>query len=229
MGATLGKVATSISTTDKSHRLWERGQLVVLLSRTQRARDLIFVGNKDDTLLAIQQLLLTVSQHDEFTQHVLRVLTTGQHQAMAELTNIDQRLHHLMPCSAPLPPGGSGCCHALISTKDLTTTYIGQTSRYLGSRLQEHNSGWGGLQSSDETKRPWAILAFVVGFDGSRETMLQFEFHWKEARQLQFNAQGSISPHEVAMAGRRLLTSGVFSSIELRFVLHATVQQVRAE
>lgn len=46
MGDTLLKMATEIFRSDPNFCMWDKGQLVVILSRTKRARDSIFVGNK---------------------------------------------------------------------------------------------------------------------------------------------------------------------------------------
>ena len=57
MGDTLNQMATSISTKDCNFELWDKGQLVVILSRTKFAKDSIFVGSKEETLTAFRQLL----------------------------------------------------------------------------------------------------------------------------------------------------------------------------
>ena len=56
MGYTLPKIATQISCTNSIWRLWDKAQIVVLLSRTKRAIHIIFVGSKDATVQAIIDL-----------------------------------------------------------------------------------------------------------------------------------------------------------------------------
>ena len=56
-GDTLNKMATSISMNNSNFELWDKGQLVVILSRTKHAKDSIFVGPKEETLSAFKQLL----------------------------------------------------------------------------------------------------------------------------------------------------------------------------
>ena len=46
MGDTLGSVATSISLNNNKFILWDKGQLIVIISRTKHAKDTIFVGIK---------------------------------------------------------------------------------------------------------------------------------------------------------------------------------------
>ena len=52
MGDTLPYIATTISQSDSNFHLWDKGQLVVILSRTKIAKNSIFVGSKTDTLNA---------------------------------------------------------------------------------------------------------------------------------------------------------------------------------
>ena len=41
--------------------------------------------------------------------------------------------------------------------------------------LDQHNRGHGGKQTSDQELRPWALVAYVAGFDGD------FEIRWQLA------------------------------------------------
>ena len=62
MGDTLQYMATQISSNDSNFHLWDKGQLVVILSRTKLARNSTFVGAKNDTLNALTELLLKKTQ-----------------------------------------------------------------------------------------------------------------------------------------------------------------------
>ena len=58
MGDTLADVATSISLNDCNYTLWDKGQLLVIISQTRLAKDTIFVGDKEailDVLVALFQ------------------------------------------------------------------------------------------------------------------------------------------------------------------------------
>ena len=72
MGHTLTKLATQLG---KENSLWERGMVVVLISRVHAAEDLIFVGNKKDNIDALIQGLCNQNQYDEYMDHVVSVLT----------------------------------------------------------------------------------------------------------------------------------------------------------
>ena len=75
MGDTLNQMATSISTNDSNFELWDKGQLVVILSRTKFAKDSIFVGPKEETLTAFKQLLLKRNQWTDYIEDVLNIVT----------------------------------------------------------------------------------------------------------------------------------------------------------
>ena len=56
MGDTLPSIATTISKTDSNFHLWDKGQLLVIISRTKKAEDTIFVGDKENTLDALETI-----------------------------------------------------------------------------------------------------------------------------------------------------------------------------
>ena len=47
MGDTLDVVVTSISLNDRNYYLWDKGQLLVIISQTRLSKDTIFVGDKE--------------------------------------------------------------------------------------------------------------------------------------------------------------------------------------
>lgn len=70
MGDTLIKMATEISKTNKEYKMWDKGQLVVLLSRTKKASDSIFVGDKDHTLATMKDILMKKTQWTDYMEQV---------------------------------------------------------------------------------------------------------------------------------------------------------------
>ena len=72
MGDTLLSVATTISVRDKNFFLWDKGQLIVILSRTKLAKNTIVLGQEEDTLKAFRSL---VSDHMEA---VLDIITPNR-------------------------------------------------------------------------------------------------------------------------------------------------------
>ena len=56
MGDTYNCMEISVSDTEKLFSLWDRGQLVVILSRTKIIKNTIFVGPKDETIRGLKLL-----------------------------------------------------------------------------------------------------------------------------------------------------------------------------
>ena len=79
-------------------------------------------------------------------------------------------------------------------------TYIGQTKR-LVQCLHEHNSHYGSQGTSDYRLRPWALLAYVTGFDENVRMRLAFEQQWKQRR----DNLHMTSPMQMADLGRSLI------------------------
>ena len=81
-----------------------------------------------------------------------------------------------------------------VSLKDTSVTYIGETNNIV-QRLQQHNSGHGSKHTRSQIHRPWALLAYVLGFGGSASKLKAFESQWKTAR-LQHG--GTITTNKIA-------------------------------
>ena len=169
MGSDLGHLVMKLSLTDPLYRLWEKEQVVVMLSRTKRARDIIFVGSPREIIDANLLVIQIRSQYSEYMNHIIDVLSGddgSSSRGIREVPALNQSLHPFCPLNVVQPNDGSGFCYILVSLKDRRTTYIGQTKR-LVQHLREHNSGYGSEGTSDYRLRPWALLAYVTGFDGN--------------------------------------------------------------
>ena len=57
MGDTLNSLVTEISNQNDDFRLWDKAQAIVLLSRTRIGSDIIFVGDKTQTINALYVLI----------------------------------------------------------------------------------------------------------------------------------------------------------------------------
>ena len=66
----------------------------------------------------------------------------------------------------------------LVSINSPSSLYIGLTQD-MTKRLKQHNSGVGARASSDPSKRPWGLLAYITGFNYNRSLMRQFEIRWQ--------------------------------------------------
>jgi predicted GIY-YIG superfamily endonuclease len=223
MGSDLGHLVTKLSLTDPLYRLWEKEQAVVMLSRTERARDIIFVGHPREIIDAILQVIQIRSQYSEYMNHIIDVLSDegSSLHGIRQVPALNQNLHPFCPLNVVQPNDGSGYCYILDSLKDRRTTYIGQTKR-LVQRLHEHNSGYGSEGTSDYRLRPWALLAFVTGFDGNVTAMLAFERQWKMRRDI-LHITG---PMQIADLGRSLIATWQEANAEaadLRYIATGTI------
>jgi len=223
MGSDLRHVITKVSLTDPLYRLWEKEQVVVLLSRTARAKDIIFVGRPKETIDAILQVIQIRSQYSEYMNHIIDVLSDDidSVHGTRQVPTLNQNLHPFCPLNVVQPNDNSGCCYILVSIKDRNTTYIGQTKR-LVQRLNEHNSGYGSEGTSDYQLRPWALLAYVTDFDGNKDAMLAFERQWKSRR----DSLHISGPMQIADLGRSLI--GLWQetnpdAADLRYIATGTI------
>lgn len=71
-------MATEISMANPDFTIWDKGQLIVILTRTKRGKDTIFVGNKQDTLDALKNLLLSQTQWTNYIEHILSIVTVNE-------------------------------------------------------------------------------------------------------------------------------------------------------
>jgi predicted GIY-YIG superfamily endonuclease len=87
---------------------------------------------------------------------------------------IDMGFHPYSFKSIPIPKNAAGYVYILVSCRDKTTTYVGRTMD-LVKRLHQHNSGHGSKHTLPEERRPFALIGYVTGFEGSVKTMHAFE------------------------------------------------------
>jgi len=129
---------------------------------------------------------------------------------------VDLSLHPLRQADIELPQDSSGYVYILLSIKDKCTTYIGQTQN-LVTRLKQHNSGYGSVQTANPALRPWALLAFVSGFDGNVTKRLAFETAWERRRDQAILRRGRLPPEDIAQLAVSLLEAT--DTANLRFVM----------
>ena len=51
-------MAIEISMHNADFKVWDKGQLIVIITRTRKAKDTIFVGNKQETLVVLKNIIL---------------------------------------------------------------------------------------------------------------------------------------------------------------------------
>lgn len=226
MGDTLPSVATSISVRDQNYTLWDKGQLLVIISRTKYAKDTIFVGEKEGTLDALVSLLKCRTQWTDYMERILRIVTinSGDDNKNAEenRSGLDQSSYPFRVRDICLPQDNTGYVYMLISVRTRDFVYIGKT-KSLQQRLRAHNSGNGSVSTEPSHLRPYALFAYICGFDGNNNLMYYVEQKWKEVRD-RLVSFGNHDPRQWARQGVDAINLdytnfGANSSNDLRLVL----------
>ena len=185
MGDTLCSMATEISLCNSNFNMWDKGQMIVILSRTKKAKDTIFVGDKNDTLAALKHLLLRKTQWTDYMEDVLQLITvgsdvetqpTGQRNRVMTQSSFPYRI-----CDVSLPQCNTGYVYMLISVRDRNYSYIGKTNS-IRRRIQEHNTGVGSVSTEPLHLRPYALFAYICGFKSNNALLFHLERKWKEKR-----------------------------------------------
>ena len=204
MGDTIPQMATSISKRDTNFRLWDKGQLIVIISRTREAKHTIFVGDKEDTLAALKDLLLRKTQWTDYMEQVLDLVTINTRtEERNQSRTMDQQHFPFRNCDITLPQCNTGYVYMLISVRTRDFTYIGTTAN-LRTRLQQHNTGNGSSSTEPSHLRPYALLAYICGFGGRRNLRLLVEERWKRRRDQEI-ANGNNDSREWARCGQDVI------------------------
>ena len=166
MGQDLPALVTSVTGNDM-YDLFQREQVVVLLSRTHYAKDIIFVGDPGKTSEALAAMLDKDGPYTEYMEYLVRkfVRHSPEHVPSIDLTT----RHPYYAMNVEVPNDNSGFCYILASCAkgaEGKVTYIGQTPN-LVERFKKHKAGAGSRASADPGLKPWAILAYVTGFEGA--------------------------------------------------------------
>ena len=229
MGQNLHALVTKVSNSeDGKYSLWEREQVVVLLSRTNYARDIIFVGSKRDTVNSLAAVLTQRSQYSEYISHLLtRLSGLNEEHAVLPSIEIDIAQHPFRPVDVEIPYDNTGYCYLLVSLRETNTTYIGQTNN-IRRRLREHNTGYGSVQTTDERLRPWALLTLVCGFQCDRRAQQEFECRWQNARFYENRRRGGVmTPTDIGQLAGSVIThmnaARIHSPLDLRIIHCGTV------
>ena len=214
MGQTCSALVSRVSLDDPMYQLWEREQVIVLLSRTCYGKDIIFQGDPVSTAEALYAVLQKTSQFAEYISHLLDnlVLRTSADQATlggfpdlhhVHVPAIDNSIHPFRAKDVPIPTDTTGYVYILVSKRCPDVTYIGET-KDLSTRMQAHYRGHASRQTSLENLRPWGLLAFVAGFqhDPAGCKRKAFESQWKAKRD---SAPTTVSSQAVAEMAKQIM------------------------
>lgn len=181
MGNDYNKIVSSVCDDGiNGFRLWEKAQVLVLMSRVHRAQDIIFVGNKDETALRLFELINTQPKYSLYMNYLINHLTESSNDHSSPTIDLPNALpFHL--CTAEYPKQDDtahGYTYVLVSIPRPSVTYIGQTQN-LHQRINQHNKGWTTHFTHSITLRPWACMAYVTNFT-TKTHRLYFESLWQK-------------------------------------------------
>ena len=141
---------------------WDKQSVVVMLSRTTKGKDIIIVT--DDQDFAIKKMWQCITRKNPWTDHVenlLERLSITVRTKPTEVAGIDyMKTYPFRTCDQPLPKGESGYVYILVSVKDPTRTYVGQTKN-IDRRLKEHNRGFGAKGTMDASYLPYCVAGYI--------------------------------------------------------------------
>ena len=226
MGSTFAVLCSKVDKDPRSpYALWERAQAIVLLSRTKKAKDIIFAGDPDLTADAIVDVLTQTTQYFDYMRHVLKAfLASSSEERQHDPPIINLASHPFRPIDVELPTDTTGYCYMISSLQQPDVTYIGETSN-LGRRIDQHNSGSGAIQTASLHLRKWILVCFVAGFGNNKVARKAFEKQWQHNREQRRRLLGRhLTTDDLITIGSNLAAA---HDEELTFVLCSTRQRDR--
>ena len=204
-------MATEISSADLDFHIWDKGQLIFILTRNKFAKDTIFVGIKQGTLDALKTILLSRTQWTDYIEHVLNVITVSE-DTTTERKDISIMSHNDYPfriCDLSLPSTRTGFVYFFISVQDKTFTYIGQTI-CIHERLPQNNSGYGSFETCPNNIRPYTLTVYICGcrIEG-KEFKLRLEIKWKIHRDSLIFMNNNDPPVWAKEVGQRTINEAI--------------------
>ena len=178
IGDTCPRIATQMSVQNHKFRLWEKEQMLVVLSRVQSLDYILFVTQcPNDTVLFMIKLLQQKSPWSKQIDRIVTTLDVTSRDARALVPDLDQE--HPMQ----LPDTSNGFVYMLVSVPHRRFAYVGETSS-ISRRLSEHNSGRGANFTKKAHLIPWSCRVLVSRFPGNGadeqnvRLRKQFESYW---------------------------------------------------
>ena len=185
MGDTYHLMAIAVSHRNKQLRLWGKGQLIVVISRTRLIKNTIFIGSKRDTILGLKELLLKMTQWSDYIEQVME-LATIYPQTTADgtfnnntTTLMDQGNFPFRMCDISLPQDQTGVVYMLMSKKDTSFVFI-DSCFCLRSFLLSHNSNNNSSTNPSPSLRPYILIGYVCGFNKQKKLMNLIKQEWKD-------------------------------------------------
>ena len=106
-------------------------------------------------------------------EDVISIITVGTdvQQGISRHRMMTQRSFPYRIRDISLPQCNTGYVYMLISIKDTSFSYIGKTYS-IRRRIQHHNSGVGSVSTEPLHLRPYALFAYICGFESKKDIFL---------------------------------------------------------
>lgn len=211
---------------------WEKGQVVVMLSRTRLASDIYIVGDKQFAINKLWEIICRKTQWSSVMETILRNLSTNADgvedpRAQPDFIPVPEVFPFRM-CDVQLPHSNCGYVYLLISVSHPAFTYVGQTDS-INRRLVEHNSGHGSEATAPTMYLPYHIAAYMITPNLSQSARMSLEARWQRLNDLA-HRQGNTSVSNLVDNGRVIMeqhnaTVGPTVDERIRFISHIQTQE----
>ena len=230
MGKTLAQVTTQVSFSSSKtdpYSIWDPTQVVVMLSRTRLPRDTTFITtNPHKTAKRLFSILKKTSPLRNYLAYLVDSLC-GADEPGVPRNSIDQSRSIFVPRDVLLPPDNTGFVYLLVSLRG-NVIYIGSCFNLI-LRLQRHNSGFGATQTAPESLRPWAVMAYICGFQGSENHFRRVENDWIAAKNRQLRLNRSATASDIVSIGHAIMENyNNIDNLQLRFVHAGALREATA-
>ena len=204
-GKTLSSVATKL---DTPFDIWERGQVIVFISRVEHGKDTHFIGDKQMTIQCLMNALRTKTQFDDYVEHIIVQMMHKDNSNTAHDFMINVVQHHpFRPIDTQLPGKGFWVSYIAFSLKEQEITKIGSTQD-IGNRINQINTGKGARATRSDFAMPFALLGCVAGFNTNKQHCQSFERAWfKRVNMIHHKRAGQLSLHHKMEVGKELVAN----------------------
>ena len=212
IGHTVPKIAARLDL--PAYRLWERAQAVVLVTRTGKLSDIIFVGDKDNN---IQAIIDAFSLKDQWTDYMISLVDIL---SCAGPSPVLQQgiLHPYRPRDVDLPRAGVGVVYMLCSGSNTRRTYVGETQD-IKERIRKHNSRDGGSCGTRHAHgKPWQLIGYICGFR-DKNSRRAFEKRLQTLRNQRFRRSNARAATRLMDTAAELAASWVDDSLHVTSLL----------
>ena len=164
---------------------WLKAHIVVLLSRTPTAAQIVIIGDKQWAIERLTQLICTPTQWTQYMDRMINMLSinVGDSSSSQRYALDLNQVYPFKISSFQLPSEpGTGFVYVLCSMKDPDFNYIGECQDIV-KRLRAHNSGRGAEGTMNVNLQPFFIAAYITGFvQNSKAYRMQFETRVRNER-----------------------------------------------